>query len=128
MKNKFLLFSFVAFLLLSINVSFGKRAETPQPTPQQPQVGNPSDEQTKLFEAIKGKFDAGDYTGARLEAVRFIESYPSSHLCSEAQYIIANVLSQRRETNPRQGRNWISSLKIIPQVSESEKHQAYYAP
>jgi L,D-transpeptidase YbiS len=108
MKNKFLLFSFLAFLLLSINVSFGKRAEKQQPPPQQPQVTNPSDEQTKLFETIKGKFDAGDYAGARLEAVRFIESYPSSNLCPEAQYIIA--MSYLKEGNEPSAREELDKL------------------
>lgn len=108
MKNKLILFALIAAIFLSVNVSARKRADNPQNLPQQHQSDNLSSEETKLFESVKSKFDSGDYPAARLEAVRFIESYPASNLCPEAQYIIA--MSYLREGNEPSAREELDNL------------------
>lgn len=71
--------------------------------PTRREVGPPqSPLQSKIIQGAQAKLEAGNYAGARADAVKLIASYPASPYSADAQYIIA--MSYLREGNESSAR------------------------
>lgn len=110
MEPKRITIIIAAIVFLSVGISAAKRK-----VEQTRQGADPA--QVKIIQSAQAKFDKGDYAGAKADAAKFIESFPASALCADAQYLIA--LSYLREGNEPAAREELDRLiKNYPNFSK----------